>query len=464
MDIRAAAVAAAVAETTKMTTLLNHKSKRELKVASYIPAFSHDFLTPFYDLMMKWAARESTFKPALVTQSRIQDGHRVLDVGCGTATLTILIKKTQPRAHVTGIDADLRILEAAKLKAAKAQADISLDQGLATALPYPDNSFNHVFLSMVLHHLTRNDKMHALDEISRVLKPGGELHIADLAKPHNAITRLASLFIGRLEEASDNVEGLLPRMVLNAGFSQFRETAKYMTVVGTVALYTAVKPSRKADATVHRIAATSKEARYYSSIRRYMSLLAPFYDLGTFFISGLRERVVDFANVSRGSKILDVGTGTGKQAFAFAKRGFDVTGIDLSKDMIGIARKKNRYKNARFQISDAPSLPFEDKTFDLACVSFALHDMIPTIRKKAVEEMVRVTKPHGIIVIVDYALPKNKIARQLIFNFVKLYELYYPEFIRSDLKRLLREAGIEIDEEREVLLGAGRIIKGTKNR
>lgn len=67
--------------------------------------------------MMTCAARESTFKPKLVEQARIEKGQRVLDLGCGTATLSILIKKTNPEAEVVGLDADPKILDIAKSKA-----------------------------------------------------------------------------------------------------------------------------------------------------------------------------------------------------------------------------------------------------------------------------------------------------------------------------------------------------------
>lgn len=67
--------------------------------------------------------------------------------------------------------------------------------------------------------------------------------------------------------------------------------------------------------------------------------------------------------------------------------------------------------------------------------------------------------------IVDYALPKGKISRFLIYHLIKLYEgEYYLKFIKSDLEVLLRKSGIEIKEELSVLLGAGRIIKGVKSR
>ena len=205
------------------------------------------------------------------------------------------------------------------------------------------------------------------------------------------------------------------------------------------------------------------EREYYSLVKKVFDILAPFYDIVAMPLSRLRGRVVDFTGAEKGSKILDVATGTGKQAFAFAEKGYDVTGIDLSEAMLKVANKKNRYKNVNFQVADATNLPFEDNSFDVASVSFALHDMPLTIREKVLKEMVRVTKPEGMIVIVDYALPRNRIGRFLIYHFVRLYEReYYLRFIKSDLEALLRKSCIEIKEELRVLLGAVRILKGTK--
>jgi demethylmenaquinone methyltransferase/2-methoxy-6-polyprenyl-1,4-benzoquinol methylase len=205
------------------------------------------------------------------------------------------------------------------------------------------------------------------------------------------------------------------------------------------------------------------DKEYYSYIQKWFGRWAPIYDIVDIFISGVRNTVVDFTNTRNGSRILDVATGTGKQAFAFAKKSYEVIGVDLSKDMLKVASKKNKYENVKFQVADATDIPFRNKHFDVSCVSFALHDMPLTIREKVLEEMVRVTKPKGIIVIVDYTLPKNKIGRYLIYHFVKLYESkYYPEFVKSDVRALLRKLGIEIEKELPVLLGAGRILKGIR--
>lgn len=205
------------------------------------------------------------------------------------------------------------------------------------------------------------------------------------------------------------------------------------------------------------------DEEYYSYIKKWFGRWAPIYDIVDIFISGVRDKVADFTNARNGSRILDVATGTGKQAFAFAKNGYEVIGIDLSKDMLKVARKKNKYENVKFGVADATNIPFEDKHFDVSCVSFTLHDMPLTIREKVLEEMIRVTKPKGIIVIVDYTLPKNKIGRHLIYHFVESYESkYYPEFVKSEIEALLRKSGIEIEKELPILLGAGRILKGIR--
>ena len=91
--------------------------------------------------------------------------------------------------------------------------------------------------SLVLHHLTRDDKQRAMGEVYRVLRPGGELHIVDFGRPRSVYGRLVSQFIKRMEQAADNVNGLLPVMMDNAGFEQVEESAHYTTIFGTLALY-----------------------------------------------------------------------------------------------------------------------------------------------------------------------------------------------------------------------------------
>lgn len=210
----------------------------------YIPALKYDLLTPVYDPLLKWTMGEFAFKRQLVRQAGIEKDNRVLDLGCGTATLTLLIKKTHPEAEVVGLDGDLKVLEIAKAKAVKTGLKIALERGMAFELPYPDRSFDRVLSSLVFHHLTRDNKVRTLKEVFRALKPGGELHVADWGKPQNTLMRVAFLLVQMLDgfnTTADSVNGLLPELFSQAGFEDIQQTDRHITLFGTLALYRARK-------------------------------------------------------------------------------------------------------------------------------------------------------------------------------------------------------------------------------
>lgn len=213
-------------------------------MSQYVPALRYRWLTHLYDPVVRTLTREETFKHALVEQAHIAAGQKILDLGCGTGTLALMVKRRHPTAEVFGIDGDPMILELARKKTNSAGVDVHFDLGLATSLPYSDASFDRVLSSLLFHHLLRDDKLTALREVHRVLKPGAELHIADWGKPRNRIMRALFLGVQALDgfrTTQDSVEGLLPCLMADAGFSDVKVTRSYATITGTLSLCCARK-------------------------------------------------------------------------------------------------------------------------------------------------------------------------------------------------------------------------------
>jgi ubiquinone/menaquinone biosynthesis C-methylase UbiE len=222
---------------------MEHSRAAQLR-DNYIPALNQRWLTPLYDPLLRWVMCEEAFKRRLIRQAQIGPGQRVLDLGCGTATLTIWIKQSHPDAQVVGLDGDPQVLDIGRAKAAQAGVDITLDSGLASDLPYADCSFDRVLSSLVMHHLTHDNKLRAAQEAFRILRPGGELHVLDFGKPRGAYSRLIAPIMRTLEHAADNVEGLLPDMFRKAGFHPVEELAQAEIVFGTISLYFGRKPAK----------------------------------------------------------------------------------------------------------------------------------------------------------------------------------------------------------------------------
>jgi len=197
-----------------------------------------------YDPLLRWGMREVTFKRRLIEQAKIKPVFRVLDLGCGTGTLTILVKQIHPEAEVIGIDGDPRILAIARAKAEQQNVSLTFDEGLASQLSYRDASFDVVLSSLVIHHLTTDDKQRAFSEVFRVLRPGGKIWVVDFGAPNNLVAWLISLLMRRLERAEDNILGKLPAMFSRAGFDDVQIVEQFMSIFGTLALYTGIKPGQ----------------------------------------------------------------------------------------------------------------------------------------------------------------------------------------------------------------------------
>jgi len=209
--------------------------------ARYIPALSFKWLTPLYDPLLKLVVREEIFRRRLIGQADIQADQSVLDIGCGTGTLTVMIKQSAPGARVTGLDGDPEVLAIARAKAERAGVEIAWDKGLANELPYENNSFDAVVSSFMIHHLTYADKLRTFQEVRRVLRPSGGFHIVDFGPPFNFLTRAQAALMRNFERTADNFAGRIPLMLTEAGFGSVQEAARGMTFFGPIVFYRAVR-------------------------------------------------------------------------------------------------------------------------------------------------------------------------------------------------------------------------------
>lgn len=207
----------------------------------FIPALGFRALTPFYDWVQRWIVGDTRYKTRLIEQADIQPGQRVLDLGCGTGTLAIMVKRAVPEAEVVGLDADPQMLQMARVKAARENIAVQFDQGMTFALPYPDESIDRVLSSLMIHHLKTPDKDRTAQEVYRVLKPGGQLHIIDFGKPHTLYGKLLGPFLHGFEEANDNIEGRLPEIFANAGL-RVTEKDDFWTFFGDLRFLQGEKP------------------------------------------------------------------------------------------------------------------------------------------------------------------------------------------------------------------------------
>jgi ubiquinone/menaquinone biosynthesis C-methylase UbiE len=194
---------------------------------TYIPAASHDWLLPLYDPISKLLGGDAA-RGALVDQALILPGQRVLDIGCGTGTLVVLIKRLHPDADVVGLDPDPKALARARRKAARASVAIQFDQGFSDALPYPDASIDRVVSSFMFHHLQGDEKERTLREVRRVLRPGGTVSLLDFDGPEAGADSFLMRLLPFRHHLRDNSEGRILALMGQTGFAgpkKVRQTA-----------------------------------------------------------------------------------------------------------------------------------------------------------------------------------------------------------------------------------------------
>lgn len=172
----------------------------------------------FYDTVVWLLSRGKgqALREATVKLAQIKPGERVLDVGCGTGDLTMAAKAlADSTGEVYGTDASPEMIDLARRKVTRAGIDVTFQVDLIEKITFPDNQFDVVLSSLMMHHLPDDLKREGLAEIYRVLKPGGRLLIVDIesSSSGSVVQRFSDLMIqlhGGHTVMQNNVKKLIP--------------------------------------------------------------------------------------------------------------------------------------------------------------------------------------------------------------------------------------------------------------
>ena len=216
-------------------------------VAQRTAGITLDHAAPVYDWLapLMTLGSEHRLHRRVVADLALDRPAAVLDVGCGTGTLTRQIYDALPAEsprRVCGVDAAEAMIAVAQKKAG-ARPGLEFAAALAEELPYPDGSFDRALSTFFFHHLNYGLKVKALAEIWRVLRPGGQAAILDVDIPYSlfgSICAWSGYWLFHQAEIAENIHGKLREALEESPWRGRWEIASRHS--GYLSLFTMVKP------------------------------------------------------------------------------------------------------------------------------------------------------------------------------------------------------------------------------
>ena len=206
---------------------------------NFVPALGWSALTPFYDGVVRLLTREAVWRPAFVDQIAPRAGESILDVGCGTGSLAILLKRSAPGARIVGLDPDEATLARAAAKAKAAGVEIEWRQGYARDAGMAE-SFDKTVSSLVFHQVPPAEKDAGIAAMIAATRPGGEVHIADFAVQRSPLMRALFGIVGRFdgrENTEANAEGVIENILGAVSAAAAIPAHTFCTPLGEISLF-----------------------------------------------------------------------------------------------------------------------------------------------------------------------------------------------------------------------------------
>ncbi len=209
--------------------------------ARYVPALGRPELTGLYDLVVGLVTRERRWRRALLAALDPRDGETIIDIGCGTGSQAIAIKRARPGARVIGLDPDPVVLAIARAKAQRAGMEIDWVQGLGDQADVllGCEVADAVISSLVLHQCDAPVKGQILRAMGRLARPGARVLIADYGRqrgPMRLLFRVVQAVDG-FERTEFNAIGALPGLMRSSGLSAVSELDRVATLTGSISIY-----------------------------------------------------------------------------------------------------------------------------------------------------------------------------------------------------------------------------------
>lgn len=216
---------------------------------SFTPALGYAALTPLYDAAIALLTREARWRGAFVDQIAPRASDRIVDVGCGTGSLALRLKRRSPECQIHGLDPDPEVLDRARRKLRTHRIDVDFSRGFArdAGQVFPAGATKAVS-SLVFHQVPLDEKRAGLAAMHAGLEAGGEVHLADYGLQRTALMRALFRQIQRLdgvENTTPNAQGILPVLMSEIGFIDVKEALVIPTPTGSISLYFGRKAPRR---------------------------------------------------------------------------------------------------------------------------------------------------------------------------------------------------------------------------